>query len=239
MILDSFKALDWLALKGVVAQICIVLNTNSPALNNFERQLNHLITNTGIELSLIKNAHPQGFGANQNAAFALCKQPYFCVLNPDVVFDTHALRILLTALKAPGVGCAYPMQLLPNGETLDFERSLITPWQLFRRYALRQFGLSKSVDWISGSAMAFSSAIYRQIGGFDERYFMYCEDVDICLRLQNLGYTLVKTQARMIHDTQRQSLHDAQHLSWHVSSLLRLWTSRAFWAYRLRTKYYL
>jgi N-acetylglucosaminyl-diphospho-decaprenol L-rhamnosyltransferase len=239
MILDSLGALDWRALKDVVAQLCVVLNTISPAQQSFEIQLRKILANTGIELSLIKNDHPQGFGANQNAAFALCKQPYFCILNPDVVFDAQSLSILLTGLQTPGVGCAYPEQYLPNGQALDFERSLITPWQLFRRYALRQFGLSNSIDWVSGSVMAFSSKIYRQIGGFDERYFMYCEDVDICLRLQNNGYVLLKTQARMLHDTQRQSLRDPHHLIWHIQSLLRLWTSRAFWTYRLRTKYYL
>jgi N-acetylglucosaminyl-diphospho-decaprenol L-rhamnosyltransferase len=239
MILDSLGALDWRALEDVVAQLCVVLNTTSPTQQNFELQLRQLLANTGIELSLIKNSRPKGFGANQNAAFALCKQTYFCILNPDVVFDAQSLAILLTSLQTPGVGCAYPMQYLPDGQALDFERSLITPWQLFRRYALRQFGLSGSVDWVSGSAMAFSSAVYRQIAGFDERYFMYCEDVDICLRLQNKGYALVKTQARMIHDTQRQSLHDSQHLTWHIRSLLRLWTSRAFWTYRLQAKYYL
>jgi N-acetylglucosaminyl-diphospho-decaprenol L-rhamnosyltransferase len=239
MILDSLGALDWRALEDVVAQLCVVLNTTSPAQPSFELQLRQLLAKTGIELSLIKNSHPQGFGANQNAAFALCKQTYFCILNPDVVFDAQSLAILLTNLQTSGVGCAYPMQYLPNGQALDFERSLITPWQLFRRYALRQFGPSGSVDWVSGSAMAFPSEVYRQIEGFDERYFMYCEDVDICLRLQNKGYALVKTQARMIHDTQRQSLRDGQHLTWHIRSLLRLWTSRAFWTYRLQAKYHL
>ncbi len=76
--------------------------------------------------------------------------------------------------------------------------------------------------------MAFKSTVFRELGGFDERYFMYCEDVDICLRMQLAGYSLARADATVIHHTQRQTLKNLKHLAWHIRSLLRLWNSAAY-----------
>jgi N-acetylglucosaminyl-diphospho-decaprenol L-rhamnosyltransferase len=90
------------------------------------------------------------------------------------------------------------------------------------------------VDWISGAFMMFKSSAFRKLGGFDERYFMYCEDVDICLRLQLAGYKLVRADATVTHHTQRRTLKNLQHLVWHVRSLLRLWNSAPYKQYKQR-----
>jgi N-acetylglucosaminyl-diphospho-decaprenol L-rhamnosyltransferase len=66
------------------------------------------------------------------------------------------------------------------------------------------------------------------VEGFDEGYFMYCEDVDLCLRLRLQGLTLSKAPARVIHAGQRNSHRRLRHLMWHLRSLLRLWTSVAY-----------
>jgi len=68
------------------------------------------------------------------------------------------------------------------------------------------------------------------MGGFDERYFMYCEDVDLCLRLRLAGLRLVRAPVSVVHAGRGASRRSAVHLAWHVRSLLRLWCSRSFWA---------
>ena len=78
--------------------------------------------------------------------------------------------------------------------------------------------------------LLFESAAYLDLGGFDERYFMYCEDYDICARLRLSGRAYsVLMECEVVHDAQRASRRSRQHLRWHLQSLMRVWLSRPFW----------
>ena len=189
-----------------------------------------------FELVEVVNAVPAGFGTNHNRAFRQARADVFCVLNPDLRFPDASLwpRLAAAALQ-PGVGCAYPRLLDPDGQVQDSEREAVTPWALVRR---RAFGLpDRSVDWVSAALWAAPSAVYRAVGGFDERYFMYCEDVDFCLRIQLAGYSLCRVDAQAEHEAQRASHRRPQHFFWHLQGLWRLWTTPVLWRYlRKRAK---
>jgi GT2 family glycosyltransferase len=87
--------------------------------------------------------------------------------------------------------------------------------------------------WIPGLFMLFRSEAYREIGGFDERFFMYGEDFDICARTQLAGWKLQVAEDLLArHDAQRASRSSHRHLYWHVTSLLKVWSSAAFWRFR-------
>ena len=77
-------------------------------------------------------------------------------------------------------------------------------------------------EWVGGMFMLFSSSAYAQIAGFDERYFMYVEDVDVCTRLWNAGLKVMACPcAVVIHEARRASRRSWGHLRWHITSLLR------------------
>jgi GT2 family glycosyltransferase len=79
-----------------------------------------------------------------------------------------------------------------------------------------------SPDWIAGMFMLFRSELFREVGGFDERYFLYYEDVDLCFRLRQHGYEVILVpDARAVHFAQRQSHRNLRYLLWHVRSLVR------------------
>lgn len=81
--------------------------------------------------------------------------------------------------------------------------------------------------------MLFHAETYRRIGGFDERFFMYGEDFDVCARLALAGQKIViAEQLRAIHEAQRASHRDVRHLWWHMRSLAKVWSSMTFWRYR-------
>lgn len=67
--------------------------------------------------------------------------------------------------------------------------------------------------------------------GFSERFHMYCEDVDLCLRVQLQGGVLEAAETEIIHLAQRASHKRLRFASWHLWSLLRLWTSGVYWRY--------
>lgn len=181
-------------------------------------------------LQIVKNGVPAGFGANHNQALSGASEPFVCVLNPDVSLQGHdPFAALVEAAAIPGVGCAYPAQLDMQGMVQDSERELPTPWALWRR---RVWGRRESrADWVNAACLVLPQPVWQSLGGFDAGYFMYCEDVDLCLRLRQDGWAWLQAPVHVIHAGQRASHRRWSHLRWHVSSLLRLWRSPAYrWA---------
>ena len=185
-----------------------------------------------FELTLLQNLHPKGFGANHNAAFRHSKPDYFCILNPDIDFDADPFADLISKLADPLAGCSFPVQVDAAGQLQDHARSVPSPLALLERY--NPFGVPRQAqhqpkpDWVNGAFMLFRGGVFKQLGGFDERYFMYCEDTDICLRLQLAGYGLSPSGLKVRHAAHRGSRGNLRHLAWHVVSLLRLWTSASY-----------
>lgn len=181
-------------------------------------------------LQIRRNARPIGFGANHNRALADASEPFVCVLNPDVALPYgDPFAALVQAADAAGVGCAYPMQVDAAGQVQDSERTLPTPLALWRRRVLRQLPRAGApVEWVNGACMVLPRTAWEAVDGFDEGYFMYCEDVDLCLRLRLAGLALVRASAQVQHVGQRASRRAWRPLWWHVRSLLRLWGSPAY-----------
>ena len=183
-------------------------------------------------LQIVHNAQSMGFGANHNRALAGADEPFVCVLNPDVVLvDGDPFAALVKAAAAPGAGCAYPVQVNAQGQLQDSERELPTPKALWRRRALGQREVR--VDWVNAACLVLPQPVWQAISGFDESYFMYCEDVDLCLRVRLAGLALVQAPVQIEHSGQRASHQRWGHLRWHVRSLLRLWRSPVYRQARL------
>lgn len=178
-------------------------------------------------LDMVRNPEPLGFGTNHNNALRGAAEPFVCALNPDIqLTGADPFESLVAVAAQPSVGCSYPEQVDAQGMLQDFERELPSPRALLKR---RVFGQREfRTDWVSGACMVFPSHVWSTHGGFDERYFMYCEDVDLCLRLRLQGLSLAKAPVAIVHAGQRASRHSARHLFWHVRSLLRLWRSPAY-----------
>jgi N-acetylglucosaminyl-diphospho-decaprenol L-rhamnosyltransferase len=207
----------------------IFLTLNAPELESLSDE--SLKAASVWPITIFKNKSKKGFAENHNIAFSGAASGIWCVLNPDVRIPEASFSSICNALTTQGLSLVFPTQINVIGRILDYKRELVTPWSLFKRYFFRSKPNVQHVDWVSGCFMAFPSSVYQQLKGFDEKYFLYCEDVDICLRLQLAGYKMVEADFSIIHDTRRGTLKKWDHFKWHVSSLLKLWCSRAFWAY--------
>lgn len=178
-------------------------------------------------LDVVKNEMPAGFGANHNRALANAAEDFVCVLNPDVRLGAHdPFATLIHAAGLQGVGCAYPIQLDEHGSVQDSEREVPSPITLVQRRLLGR--TEHRVDWVNAACLVLPAPVWQDLGGFDERYFMYCEDVDFCLRLRLRGWSLVKAPVQIVHAGQRASRRSLAHLVWHVRSLWRLWHSPVY-----------
>jgi GT2 family glycosyltransferase len=179
----------------------------------------------------IVNSERKGFGANHNQAFARCATPWFLVLNPDIRFDSDVLAPLV-AQAATDSGLLAPRILEPGKPVPEQHRAIITPLEIVSR---KRAGYVQPTEpaWIPGLFMLFRSDAYARIGGFNERFFMYGEDFDVCARLRLAGWKLqIAESLQARHDAQRASHRSKRHLYWHLTSLLKVWSSSAFWRYR-------
>jgi N-acetylglucosaminyl-diphospho-decaprenol L-rhamnosyltransferase len=186
-------------------------------------------------VEVLHNARPRGYGANHNTAFTRHATEWFLVMNPDVRLQHDVIGALI-ARAAADAGLLAPRVQEPGRTEPEPFRTLVTPAELVRR-RIRRHVPPAYPSWIAGMFMLFRSAAYRDLRGFDERFYMYCEDVDLCVRLQLAGWKMqVATDTVVLHHANRQSHSSLPALLWHLSSFMKLWTSHTFWEYRRRQK---
>jgi GT2 family glycosyltransferase len=186
-------------------------------------------------VGVLANPSPRGFGANHNAAFAHCATPAYCVANPDIRLQSDPFPALLEALASGGnAAVAGPLVRNPAGAVEDSARRFPTVASLGRKLLQRKPGPEYPVeggpfpvDWLGGMFMVFRSEAYREVGGFDERFFLYYEDVDICRRLRARGRSaMFHPGVSVIHDARRASRRDPRLMAVHAASALRYLTRR-------------
>jgi len=199
------------------AQPNVIVVDNSPG-----EQTAEVIRRGWPDVALIRCPENLGFARAANRGAALTGADIVVFLNPDTVVAPGALTTLANFLRAhPAVGIAGPrvwndrertsIQLscrsFPSFRTALFNRySLATrlfpsnPWS--RNYLLSDWdhGTTREVDWVSGCCMAVHRSLFNDLGGFDETFWMYAEDVDLCYRARRRGRTTAYVAtAEMVH----------------------------------------
>lgn len=135
-------------------------------------------------LKRIDNADNRGFAAANNQGVAIAEGRYVFLLNNDTVVAPDAIQTLVDFFdNHPQTGILSP-QLLNRDGSLQGHGSGLMKW----RYTGTQ---PVSVGFVTGAAMMMTRALYRQIGGFDENYFFYNEDLDICKTVKKLNRTII------------------------------------------------
>jgi N-acetylglucosaminyl-diphospho-decaprenol L-rhamnosyltransferase len=149
-----------------------------------------------------------GFGKANNLAVARARSEYLLFLNTDTILTEHTPRILLEYLQQhPDVGAIGSRITFEDGsyqlsfgklpslivELLDKIRyALARKWHhLFSGIYNRQYSTAREVGWVTGACLMMRRDVFEKIGGFDESFFMYFEDKDICKRVREAGFKVV------------------------------------------------
>ena len=216
--------------KGLSLSVILTLNVEEPI--PFSED------DFSFSLKLIRNRVPKGFGANHNAAFRQIRGDYFCVVNPDICLTENPFEALVASLLEPTVGVAAPLIIDRGGRIEDSARKVPTPLSISKKLFLSNPAPDYEIvdvefrpEWVAGMFMCFKPDLFTRLGGFDERYFLYYEDVDICCRARLAGFDIVVTPAvRVIHEARRESHRNLRYLKWHLASLARFFLSPVFFA---------
>ena len=168
-------------------------------------------------VNLVVNGRNLGFAAANNRALLKCRGKFILLLNPDTLMQEDTFQVMLRYLEeTPEVGMAGCRILNPDGSLEPAcRRSFPTPWvaftkiaglgalfphsKLFGRYNLTYLDPDQTyaVEAISGSFMILRREVYEQVGGLDEQFFMYGEDLDWCYRIRDAGWKIA-----YVHETQ-------------------------------------
>jgi N-acetylglucosaminyl-diphospho-decaprenol L-rhamnosyltransferase len=184
-----------------------------------------------------------GYGAAANRGVAVTTLPSVLVCNPDIEVRSGALGALAGALAAdPRCALVGPLIRNPGGVRYPSARSfpsmvdaaghaalgMLVPDNRFTRsYQNAHLGApgltSEPVDWVSGACFLVRRSAFEEVGGFDEAYFMYAEDVDLCWRLGRAGWGVAYAPAAEVTHFQGVSTdrHPYRMIVEHHRSLLR------------------
>ena len=186
---------------------------------------------------VFRNERPLGFAENHNNAFKNADGEYFLFLNPDLVFERPVITTLLDSLQMYNADLIAPQIVDETGVIQDSFRSLPTPFELIRRrlpgYTFKPYqpdsdGMIRP-DWIAGMFLLVRSESYRQLGGMDEKFFLYLEDVDFCTRARLQGMKiLVDSNIQIIHEAKRSSRKSLKYLYLHLQSAARFFASDVY-----------
>ena len=182
-----------------------------------------------------------GFGENNNLNFlhanldGCSDEDFFLLFNPDVDCSEENIVKLADRMKEANLGLATLNLFLDKDfvESDSCARKFPSLWNFISSYLFRVngsiidkagLGNISSVDWVAGSFMMFRVSNYKRLNGFDEKYFMYCEDIDICWRFhQEFGSKVVLFKdIYAVHYAQKSNRKIFSiHFLWHLKSCIR------------------
>ena len=189
-----FNLLNDLEISVEANSFCVTLTLNIKEALPFDPKM------FSFPIRVIKNAVPKGFAENHNAAFNKFQDNllYFCAINPDIRFNKDPFPELLLQLKNNSAGIVAPIVVGRSGEIEDSTRRFPTPFKILCKALSGCKGSDYPVsnrpffpDWVGGMFMLIPRDIFKQLGGFNEKYFLYYEDVDFCARLRLRGYEVL------------------------------------------------
>lgn len=162
-------------------------------------------------VKIIKNKNNDGFAVANNLGFKHSSGEYILLLNSDVIVKENTINNCLTYIQSNNnIGALGCKVSLPDG---SLDKACRRSFPTFKVSFYRMTGLSKlfpnskrfnqynlsylnddgvySIDCIVGAFMLINRTIYEKVGGLDETYFMYGEDIDLCYKIKELGYDIV------------------------------------------------
>ena len=205
---------------------------------------------SGLQISLLNPGINRGYGPGHNLAMAELESQFHLILNPDVELAPDALKLALGTLRNQhDIVLLAPLGFSPSGEPEFLAkaypsvwvlglRSLAPPWLKTRsagalaRYEMRDAPsetLLRPIMLASGCCMWVRRAVFDDVGGFDESYFLYFEDYDLSLKLARKGTVVEHRNIRVVHHGGDASRKGFQHIRWFIRGAARFFS---LWGWR-------
>lgn len=176
-----------------------------------------------------------GFGKGNNKVLPLLTSRYHCIMNPDILFTEDAFFSILNYMdENPSVGMVIPNIVDQNGKRQLVYRKEVTVFDMFIRmfckglfpkriaeHTMQNKDYSKpfQVPFGQGSFLVIRTDLFKSLGGFDDRFFMYMEDADLCKRVNQVSKLMYYPGATVIHKWEQGSHKNKTLFKYHVQSM--------------------
>ena len=182
------------------------------------------------QATIIKNSDNVGFGAAHNAVLKETIGKYHFVINPDITINSDVISNMVDYFEAnPDVAMAMPKILNFDGSEQKLPKERPTFKRLFLGrlsdkiraeyvWADKQITEPTEINFCTGCFFCIRGDVYKELGGFDERYFMYLEDADLALKAKSKGRVMMLPQFEVTHAWERESSKSFKYLFIHIIS---------------------
>lgn len=237
----SFVIVEYYSIEDIIACYCsikssiifnidveIIVSSNSEYTLEKQQEL----TTKYPQLKWHFNKENGGFAYAMNRGLKESIGDILVVMNPDVRLRKGIDNMINYLHNRKDVGLIAPMICNEKNEIQDSFRRFITPLSFFDRHLRRLLKLNRislisspiTVDWVCGAFMMMSRETYRLVDGFDESYFLYCEDMDLCKRMHQHGYNVVYYPMAMVeYEGTRSARKSMKYACVFLKSLFRYW----------------
>ena len=187
------------------------------------------------QVTVIKLDKNYGFGKGHNAVLPFIDSEYHAVINPDIVLCGDTLTELSEYFDSDKtVGIACPMILNPDMTPQLLPRKTPTVKYLLAgrlpgmkkirdEYTMANADMSRvqDVDFVTGCFMFMRTELFKKVGGFDERYFMYIEDADLAREIKRYARAVHYPGAKAVHEWSRADIRNMKLFGAHISSVFK------------------
>ncbi len=220
-------------MKSIIERLFIIDNSSNDQLRDFVKNNSRITYIHSLNL---------GYGSGHNVAIREAIETgadYHVVLNPDIYWEDDVIGKLYAYMEEhQEVGQIMPKILYPGGETQYLCKLLPTPMDLIGRRFIPLATLQKRLDYnyelqwtgynkimevpsLSGCFMFLRCSVLKDTGGFDERYFMYAEDLDLCRRIGEVSHTIFYPHTSVVHEYEKGSYKNKKLLKYHMKSIIK------------------
>jgi len=177
-----------------------------------------------------------GFGGGHNFILDKIDSDYHAIINPDIIFCEDAFSKIINWMdNNKDVGMAIPLIVDEDGKRQDVYRLELTVFDMFNRMFLNSAfqkrankHIMKNMDYSTpfqvpfgqGSFLVIRTSLFKELSGFDERFFMYVEDADLCKRLNQISKLLYYPYAKVIHKWEKGSHKNKVLFKYHIQSMI-------------------
>ena len=191
------------------------------------------------QVKVIRNTENRGFGAGHNTVLPYLDSDVHFIVNPDIMLTEDTVTEMCSFLADnPDIVMAVPKFVYENGEEqftpkltpklrymlggrLERFGGIFRKWRREYTFADRTVTEVTDVGFCSGCFIAVRTDIFRRIGGFDERYFLYSEDADLTRMAKQFGRTVYAPQFSVIHLWERAYMKSRKYFFIQLSSMFK------------------
>ena len=231
---------------NIKKQIFVVDNTDkilSEAAKTEEKKVQIAVQDTNklkmleqqyADVLVVETGKNLGFGGGHNFVLKELDSKYHAIVNPDIILETDVFSHLISFMQDESIGMCVPRLVDEKGELLEVYRRELTVWDMFLRmflkgtfqkrqayHTMQEADYTKPFDvpFAQGSFLLIRTELFKKLGGFDERFFLYMEDADLCKRVNEVSRLVYCPDATVIHKWERGSHKNGKLFKLHVQSM--------------------